>query len=46
MAEFLLSHNILSYAKRIDEICLGEWWQFNISEINLHKFISGLELSW
>ncbi len=20
-------HNVLSYAKRIDEICLGEWWQ-------------------
>ncbi|MQZ57671.1 hypothetical protein F4T90_09720 [Acinetobacter junii] len=21
------THNVLSYAKRIDEICLGEWWQ-------------------
>ncbi|MCT9480302.1 hypothetical protein KTJ28_17630, partial [Acinetobacter baumannii] len=23
----LSTHNVLSYAKRIDEICLGEWWQ-------------------
>ncbi|KAB1857821.1 hypothetical protein F4W09_03520 [Acinetobacter tandoii] len=21
------THKVLSYAKRIDEICLGEWWQ-------------------
>ncbi|RSE14854.1 hypothetical protein EGT73_18990 [Acinetobacter johnsonii] len=21
------THNVLSYAKRIDDICLGEWWQ-------------------
>ncbi|MFK6099942.1 hypothetical protein ACLDXO_18530, partial [Acinetobacter baumannii] len=25
----LSTHNVLSYAKRIDEICLGEWWQSN-----------------
>uniref|UniRef100_UPI00196B0F47 hypothetical protein n=1 Tax=Acinetobacter sp. SA01 TaxID=1862567 RepID=UPI00196B0F47 len=23
----LSTHNVLSYAKRIDDICLGEWWQ-------------------
>ncbi|RSE34658.1 AraC family transcriptional regulator, partial [Acinetobacter junii] len=28
----LSTHNVLSYAKRIDDICLGEWWQSTLGK--------------
>ncbi|AXF45559.1 hypothetical protein E0Z08_09840 [Acinetobacter johnsonii] len=35
------THNVLSYAKRIDDICLGEWWQSknrrNLSFFGYHR---------